>query len=56
MVNEPTDPQRTDEGKPDSGAQEPMGAAGASGQGMGTQGTNAQQDAEGNPTENPQKP
>ncbi|HEX2149434.1 MAG TPA: hypothetical protein VHI31_04585 [Actinomycetota bacterium] len=52
---EPTDPQLTDEGKPPAGTQEPMGAPGASGQGAGTQGTNAQQDAEGRPTDNPQK-
>lgn len=55
MVEEPTDPQRTDEGKP-AGGQQPMGGTDASEMGAGTQGTNAQQDAAGNPTGNPQKP
>jgi hypothetical protein len=50
---EPTDPQMTDEGK-DQG-QTPMGAAGEAGQGPGTEGTNAQQDTEGQPTSNPLK-
>ena len=56
MVKEPLDPQRTDEGKPAEGTQEPMGGIPESEKGLGTQGTNAQQDAEGQPTSNPIKP
>ena len=55
MANEPTDPQLTDEGKPSEGSQEIMGTAGSEGKGQGTQGTNAQQDAQGQPTQNPTK-
>ena len=53
MVNEPTDPQLTDEGK--QPGQTPMGTAGEAGRGPGTEGTNAQQDTQGQPTNNPTK-
>lgn len=56
MVKEPLDPQRTDEDKPAEGTREPMGGIDASQTGQGTQGTNAQQDTEGQPTSNPIKP
>lgn len=53
-MNEPTDPQMTDEGK-ESG-QDPMGAAGEAGEGQDTQGTNAQQDTGGQNMANPLQP
>jgi hypothetical protein len=53
-MNEPTDPQMTDEGK--EPGQTPMGAAGEAGEGQDTQGTNAQQDTGGQDMANPLKP
>lgn len=55
MANDPPIPSLLMKGSPSKSPRDIMGTAGSARKGRGTQGTNAQQDAQGRPTQNPTK-